>query len=78
MIAKLRIEMKGGNFHLSKVTDIETGLVIPVRSIKLDMGVDKSNRGEYGVMATIVVLIEELDLDGVLTKINTHQELIIK
>jgi hypothetical protein len=71
MLAKLRIEMKDGKFMLSKVTDINTGLVIPVRSIKIDAGVDN---WKDGILATIVVPIEELELDGVLTKIETWEE----
>lgn len=53
---------------LSKVTDIETGLVIPIKSIKIE--VDIKNRRD-GIWATIVVPIEEMELDGVLTKIKT-------
>lgn len=71
MIAKLRIEMSGGNFMLSEVTDIETGLIIPVKSIKIDVGV---NNWHDGIIATIEVPIEELWLDGVLTKIVTVEE----
>ena len=52
---------------LCKVSDIETGLVIPVKSIKIDVGV---HNWKDGVWATIEVPIEELDLDGVLTKIE--------
>lgn len=74
MLAKLRFEMKQGKIMLSKVTDMETGLIIPVRSIKIDMGVDNMHRGEYQVYATIVVPIEEMELDGVLTKIKTEEE----
>jgi hypothetical protein len=68
MLAKLRFEMKKGKFALSKVSDIETGLVIPVKSIKIDIGV---HNHLDGVWATIVVPIEELELDGVLTRIKT-------
>ena len=68
-IAKLRIEMKKGSFMLSKTIDIETGLIIPVKSIKLDIGV---HNYRDGVWATIVVPIEELELDGVLTKIEAE------
>ena len=68
-LARLRFEMEKGIFMLSKVTDIETGLVIPIKSIKIEAGVDN---WKDGVLATIVVPIEELELDGVLTKIKTE------
>lgn len=71
MLAKLRFEMKKGMFALSKVTDIETGLVIPIKGIKIDINLDNMYAG---VWATIVVPIEELELDGVLTKIETQEE----
>lgn len=70
-LARLRFEMKKGIFMLAKVTDIETGLVIPVKSIKIEAGIDNWRNG---VLATIVVPIEELDLDGVLTRIETSSE----
>lgn len=69
-LARLRFEMKKGVFMLSKVTDIETGLVIPIRAIKIDANLDNM---QEGVWATIVVPIEELELDGVLTKIVTEE-----
>jgi hypothetical protein len=67
-LARLRFEAKKGMIALSKVTDIETGIVIPVRAIKIDVNV---NNMHDGIWATIEVPIEELDLDGVLTKIVT-------
>ena len=70
-LARLRIEMKNGIFMLTKVSDIETGLVIPVRSIKIDMGI---HNHKDGVIAIIEVPIEELELDGVLTLIRARPE----
>lgn len=69
--ARLRIEFKNGNFMLGKVTDIETGIAIPVKSIKIDVGV---HNWRDGVWATIVVPVEELELDGVLTQIETEAD----
>lgn len=71
MLAKLRFEMREGMFALSKVVDIETGLVIPVRSIKIDISTQNMHDG---VWATIEVPIEELELDGVLTKIEAKAD----
>jgi hypothetical protein len=70
-VARLRISMYRGNFAFTEVTDIETGINIPVRSIRLDMSVDNWTSG---VMAIIEVPIEELELDGVLTKIETFED----
>jgi hypothetical protein len=69
-LAKLRFEMEKGTFALAKVTDIETGIVIPIRAIKIDINL-KNMRD--GVWATIEVPIEELDLDGVLTRIEASE-----
>lgn len=73
-VAKLRFEMKNGNFMLSKLTDMETGLAIPIKSISFSFGVDDINKGNYRSYATVVVPIEELELDGILTKIETAEE----
>jgi len=69
MLAKLRIEMKGNNFMLTKIIDINSGVIIPVKSVTLDMDIEHWSNG---VMATIVVPVEELELDGILTKIVTY------
>jgi hypothetical protein len=58
-IAKIRIEATQGNFMLSKVYDIETGLLIPVRSIKIEMGV---HNYQNGIVAILEVPIQELDI----------------
>lgn len=69
--ARLRFEMVGGNFMLSKLTDIETGLVIPISGIEFRAGV---NDWAAGAQITITVPIEELVVDGYLTKILTERE----
>lgn len=73
-IAKLRYEMKDGVFMLSKLTDIETGLVIPIKSISFNFGVDEVNKGNRTAFITVVVPIHELELDGIITKIKTEDE----
>ena len=56
---------------LGKVTDIDTGLVIPIKSIKIDIGVDN---WRDGVWATIVVPFEEIYLDDIPAEIEADAE----
>jgi hypothetical protein len=63
---KIRIEAKQGNFMLSKVYDIETGLLIPVRSVKIDMNVDN---WKDGIFATIEVPVTEIEMDNITAKV---------
>lgn len=71
--ARLRFEMKKGILQLSKLTDIETGLVIPVKRISFDFGVDNLNKGDSIPFITVVVPIEEFELDGILAKIKGEE-----
>lgn len=69
--ARIRIEAKDGNFMMSKVTDIDTGLIIPVVSVKIEMGV---NNWTDGIQATLVVLVDELEIDKVTADVLTQEE----
>lgn len=69
-LARLRIKSRDGSFLLTEVTDIETGLVIPVRRVQIDMNTENAFDG---IIATIEVPVEELELNGVLTKIETFE-----
>lgn len=44
---------------LSKLTDIESGLVIPITGIKIDLSVEKWKDGVY---ATVALPIDEIEI----------------
>ncbi len=54
-----------------KVIDVNTGLAIPVKSIKIDVGVDN---WRDGIWATIVVPIDEIYLDDIPVEIEADTE----
>ena len=62
-LARLRFTVEKGMFVLSKLTDIETGLVIPITSIKFEKSVDDLNKGDWDMIATVTVPIEEIDAE---------------
>jgi hypothetical protein len=71
-IARLKFEAKEGNFMLSKLIDMETGIVIPIRSIKIDMSIKNY---QDGIVATVEIPIEMLDIENMQTELINYSEL---
>jgi hypothetical protein len=69
--ARLRFEMKKGNFMMSRLIDIETGISIPIKSIKIDMGI---HNWRDEACATVVIPLSEIELDDMLVEFVTEKE----
>ena len=59
-IAKLKFEMTNGMFALAKISDMETGMIIPFSRIQLDLGFH--NQLEHA-QAIITVPIDTIELE---------------
>ncbi len=71
--AKLRFELHNGNFMLAKLTDMNTGVVIPISSVRFFAGVDDASHGHIAEL-TITVPIDEMIVDGVDVFMNIGHE----
>ena len=68
---RIRVEAESGKFSSLKVTDIDTGRVLPVLSLDLHLSPFSAADTEEVITATIVMPISELFINHVKATIET-------